>query len=135
MLEDLTLFSMLQKKMDWLARRQEVLSENVANANSPNYQARDLKPLDFKAMVQDTVPTVQAVVTNPMHISPEADKTSFETVKAQQAQESKLNGNTVLLEEQMQKIGEGTSNYNFAINLFKKNISMLETAINKSSSS
>ena len=105
MFEDLTLFAMAKKKMDWLARRQEVLSENVANANTPKYQSKDLAPLSFKEAVA-AAPQVQAVVTNPMHVSPPIEPSRFEKVTERHPDESKPNGNSVLLEEQMEKIGD-----------------------------
>ena len=39
---------MLRERMSWLNARQDVLSQNVANADTPGYTARDLKPLDFE---------------------------------------------------------------------------------------
>ncbi|MEK9647431.1 MAG: hypothetical protein VW547_17980 [Alphaproteobacteria bacterium] len=41
------LFSMTAKKLDWLSKRQIVLSQNLANADTPSYAPRDLKPLGF----------------------------------------------------------------------------------------
>ena len=46
-LQNLTLFQMSEEKMRWLAQRQSVLSENIANANTPDYMPSDLKPLKF----------------------------------------------------------------------------------------
>ncbi len=131
MFEDLTLLAMAQKSMDWLARRQAVLSENVANVNTPNYQAKDLAPLSFKNLLQAEAPPVRAVTTNPMHISPAVEQASFETVTERRPEESKLNGNSVLIEEQMQKIGDVKTNYDLAVNLFMKQINMLKTALGK----
>lgn len=132
MLENLTLFAMAQKSMDWLSRRQEVLSENVANANTANYQAKDLTPLNFKNLLTKDE-AVRATVTNPMHISPEVQQASFETQKERRPEESKPNGNSVLIEEQMEKIGDVKGKYELAINLFTKNLTMLKTAIGKGS--
>ena len=42
---------MLRERMTWLNQRQDVLSQNVANADTPGYVARDLKPLDFDDML------------------------------------------------------------------------------------
>jgi flagellar basal-body rod protein FlgB len=134
MFEDLTLFAMAQKSMDWLSRRQEVLSENVANANTANYQAKDLAPLTFKHLLAKDV-AVRAAATSPMHISPEVEPATFQTVTERRPEESKPNGNSVLIEEQMQKIGDVKGNYELAINLFTKHLSMLKTAIGKSSGS
>src|SRR3546814_14125761 len=50
------LFGMLQRRMDWLGDRQRVLSQNVANSDTPHYAARDLKPLKFGELVQGTAP-------------------------------------------------------------------------------
>ena len=134
MLEDLKLFAMAQKSMDWLARRQEVLSENIANANTANYQAKDLKPLSFKNLLTKDE-TLHATTTNAMHISPAVEPASVEIVKERNPDESKPNGNSVLLEEQMEKMGDVKGKYELAINLFTKNLTMLKEAIGKGSSS
>lgn len=133
MFEDLTLFAMAQKSMDWLSRRQEVLAENVANSNSANYQPKDLAPLSFKNVLQQQDTAVRAVTTNPMHVSPTVEPAKFETVTERRPEESKPDGNAVLLEEQMQKIGDVKSNYDLAVNLFNKHLGMLKTAIGKGS--
>lgn len=49
--ENLTLMTGLLKKIDWLEERQKVLAQNIANADTPNYQAQDVAPLDFKELV------------------------------------------------------------------------------------
>ena len=131
MFEDLTLFAMAQKSMDWLSRRQAVLAENVANANTPQYKAKDLAPVSFKDLMQPVAQPLRAVTTNPMHISPDVVPTRFDTVTEHNPEESKINGNSVLLEEQMQKIGDVKGSYDLAVNLLMKNIAMLKTAIGK----
>lgn len=132
MFEDLTLLAMARKSMDWLTRRQEVLAQNIANANTPKYQAKDLQELDFKKVFEkeSSIP-LQAVVTNSMHIQPPVEPIKYEAITEKNPDESKPNGNSVLLEEQMQKVGEVKGNYDLAINLLQKNIKMLETAAGK----
>ena len=134
MFEDLTLMAMARKNIDWLTRRQEVLAENVANANTPKYQARDLKPLDFKKVMEAEQQPVQAATTNPMHISPAVEPVKYDPTAERNPDESKPDGNTVLLEEQMEKIGDVKAKYALAINLLQKNVKMLQTAIGKSGS-
>ena len=67
-----------------------------------------------------------------MHYSPDVEPAKFETVKERQPEKSKPNGNSVLIEEQMQKIGDVKGRYELAVNLFMKHLSMLKTAIGKS---
>ena len=47
---DLPLVGMLKQRMSWHQERQSVLAQNVANADTPNYRARDLKEPTFGAM-------------------------------------------------------------------------------------
>ena len=49
---DIPIFSMLRTKLQYSQERQRVLSENVANVDTPNYRARDLKAPVFPALTQ-----------------------------------------------------------------------------------
>jgi flagellar basal-body rod protein FlgB len=136
MFEDLNLFAMAQRQIDYLAKRQSVLSENVANANTPQYQVKDLAPVSFKDLMAPPKEAVHLAVTNPMHISPELASLSpaqsqFQEVKVGRPQESKPNGNQVLIEDQMQKLGQTKGEYELAVNLMMKNIAMFKTALDK----
>ena len=78
---DIPLFAMLKGRLGYLSDRQRVIAENVANANTPGYQARDLKPFSFQAHVQAatgsaaasgvTAPGMMAV-TQPGHMQPKS---------------------------------------------------------------
>ena len=131
MFEDLTLFAMAQRQVDYLARRQSVLSENVANANSPGYKEKDLAPVSFKDLMAQPNEGVRATVTNPMHLSPEVTPVRFEEVKVRSPEESKPDGNQINVEDQMQKIGDIKGDYELAVNLMMKHINMLKTALDK----
>jgi flagellar basal-body rod protein FlgB len=47
------------------ARRAEVLAANLANADTPNYQARDL---DFSSVLANELDASQLATTNPGHL-------------------------------------------------------------------
>lgn len=133
MFTNLTLLQMAKKTMDWAARRQEVLAENVANADTPQYRPNDIQALDFKRELTGTQPTAQPVVTNPMHVAGVPYATEPDIKRIRQPYESAPDGNAVVLEEQMQKVGETRQNYELATTLFNKNIKMLRTALGKGS--
>lgn len=131
-LRNLTLFDMTKTKMDWLAQRQKILAQNVANANTPNYKARDLKELDFgreiEKIMQPRVPTAQ---THPAHHSGTLpERGPFRDVTPKTFEES-IDGNRVVLEEQMEKVGSNKGQYELALNLFKKNVGLLKSALGK----
>src|SRR3984957_18869347 len=64
---DIPILSMLRTRMQWHQERQRVLAENVANADTPAYRARDLAPPNFENMQQRTAPLGMAR-TDPGHI-------------------------------------------------------------------
>ena len=43
---DLPLLSQIKGRLTWLDERQRVVAQNVANADTPGYVARDLKAAD-----------------------------------------------------------------------------------------
>ncbi|CCG39660.1 flagellar basal body rod protein FlgB [Magnetospirillum molischianum] len=130
MYDKLDIFKVTKAQMDWLAQRQEVLAENIANANTPRYLPKDLKPVSFKEVLTGTqAPTVTAVATNSAHIVPEMGIDPFKSVTQRKTYESAPDGNAVILEEQMAKIGESGTSFNTSASLFQKYQKMIMNAL------
>lgn len=131
MYDKLQVFQMAKQRMDWVAERQAVLSKNIANADTPKYQPKDVEKLTFKETLVKA-PQVSQSVTHSGHIaSPLAAPTRFDTVNAGKPYETSPDGNSVVLEEQMLKMASGRSAYNVAANLFQKNMKMIKIALGK----
>jgi len=125
---DLPLLSMLRERMTWLHQRQDVLSQNVANADTPRYVARDLKDLDFDRMVGAQYGTKMAT-TNVRHIALSSmHGGKFEDHETPD-QESNPNGNAVSLEVEMIKVADTQAQYAAAANIYAKAVAMMRTAI------
>ena len=45
---DIPILSMLRMRLEWAQARQKVLAQNVANADTPSYQARDVAQVKFE---------------------------------------------------------------------------------------
>ena len=58
---DIPILSMLRTRLQWAQERQRVLAENVANADTPNYRARDLAPPKFEAPAEAGTPPLTGV--------------------------------------------------------------------------
>src|SRR5271167_16115 len=133
-LPDIPLLSMLKTRMSWLNQRQDVLTENVANADTPGYVAHDLKKLDFADTLANTNGPSQAasqlIVTDPRHISlpATAGKSSFEDVEVRDTA-ANPDGNSVSLEQEMIKVSDTQAQFQAATNLYSKAMSMMRTAI------
>jgi flagellar basal-body rod protein FlgB len=128
-LHDLPLLSLLRERMTWLNQRQDVLSQNVANADTPRYVARDLKTLDFDKMVGAASSGTKMMTTNARHIAISSlHGGKFEDHETPD-QESDPNGNAVSLEVQMIKVADTQAQYAAAANLYSKAVRMMKTAI------
>jgi flagellar basal-body rod protein FlgB len=138
-LGEIPLFAMLKGRMGYLSDRQRVISENVANADSPGYTPHDLKPFSFEARVKAATATpgvgsaaVGQAMTQPGHMQLHGGHGAT-PVKAQNAKDSEttLDGNSVVLEEEMMKMTDARMNYDAAISFYQKSLGMLKLAIRK----
>jgi flagellar basal-body rod protein FlgB len=136
-LDDIPLFSMLKSRLGYLSERQRLIAQNVANTDTPGYAPQDLKPF--------TVPSAAAggagggtlalapVQTNPAHLSGSQASAGggAQTWSPQTTadSETRLDGNKVVLEEEMMKMTDARTNYDTAIGFYEKSMSMLELAI------
>ena len=128
-LNSIPLMSMLVKRMAWLNQRQSVLAQNIANANTPNYTPRDLKPLDFDRLARAAAAKLTLVTTKPGHLqATEAMGGASPTIR-QRTLETSPTGNAVNLEAEMMKIGRNRMEYDLAVNLYRKHVALLRAAL------
>ena len=52
MRERAVLFDLISARAGWLAQRQAVLGQNVANADTPGFRPLDLAPASFERLLQ-----------------------------------------------------------------------------------
>ena len=121
------LFDALVKRMTWLGDRQTVLAENVANADTPGYAPRDLRPPNFHDLVQQTRSQVTLVTTQPDHIAVKPSLVD-ETVREDSSDRS-LDGNGVSLEREMMKVSQTANDFALTSTLYRANINLIKTAI------
>jgi len=128
-LSDVPLLSMLREQMSWLADRQSILSQNVANADVQGYERRDLKPLDFSdELKQATAPgPVTLATADPRQIAPPQTTPQFEEIDASEKDASGGNG----AEEEMMNVSDTQAKYQAAANIYAKSIQMMRTAIDR----
>lgn len=128
-LNGIPFFALMRDRMSYLDRRQQVIAANVANADTPGYMARDLQPFAQAVARQgSTVGQVTAVRTNRMHIGSSAPTASpYDTVNSPDS-EVTLDGNRVVLEDEMIRMGEARMNYDAAVGFYQKSLSMLRMA-------
>ncbi len=131
--EAIGVLSALKSSMKWLSARQEVLSQNVANASTPRYEAQDLEALDFGKILraQDSGNTGHA--QHASHFGRSGSMSKSEEIReiASPGTETSPDGNSVVLEEQMLKVTETQARYQAAINMYQKSAGMLRMALGR----
>jgi flagellar basal-body rod protein FlgB len=124
------LFSLLMNRMSWLSSRQSVLAENVANAATPDYVARDLKPMDFTTMLASQPLSPTLARTDVRHIAVRATQPAASYAETDALGDGGTpTGNIVSLEQEMIKISDTQIQYQTATNLYQKAVSMFRTAL------
>lgn len=131
-LGQIPLFEMLRGRLSYLSERQKIIAENVANANTPGYAPHDLKPFSFQAQMQaqQMAGASTMAVTNPGHmLPPHASRADAPKPVATKDSETTLDGNSVVLEEEMLKMGQARMDYDAAIGFYQKSLNLLRMAV------
>ena len=128
-LNDLTLFSMLERSVSYHARRQAVLAENVANADTPGYRPRDVQ--SFAEVLEDSgIGQMEPRVTHARHLSggsgAEAARRPMDDVY-----EIAPSGNEVVLEQQLVAINENAMQHDLTLRLLDKHRRMIQMAFGR----
>lgn len=132
---DISLLSALRTRMQWHQERQRLLSENVANADTPNFRPRDLVPPRFQPAATATSNAgfsqrVTLARTDAAHLAPSAGGTNFGTGR-KAGYEVRPTGNAVNLEDEMMKVAANQMDYQAATTLYSRSLGLLKTAIGK----
>lgn len=137
-LNNMPLLAALSKKINWLTARQKVVTENVANADTPGFKASDLRPLDFRKelaeVTHSSTPKLAPTTTDPRHLVGTESAARLEPVVEKTTTDRDINGNTVSLEDEMMKVSDNASDYQLMTNLYKKQVGLIKTAIGRSGS-
>lgn len=108
------------------ARRLEVLSQNIANADTPNYKARDL---DFKQMLRKAHdPDMILTSTQPGHHS-HGQPSGTLGLKYRNPFNTSFDGNTVEMSVEQANYGQAAGQYQATLNFLESRVSSLRRAL------
>jgi flagellar basal-body rod protein FlgB len=139
----LPLLGALKSKMGWLNQRQKIVSENVANAQSPGFKPHDLKAQDFQTLLKQyrsqqsgaphqmagsDVSKVGLMRTQGGHIGSQPSGAGVAGKEVSLDSETTLDGNAVVLEEQMVKMAESRMQFEAAVAFYTKSLAMVRMA-------
>lgn len=132
--DDLPLFTLLKGRLGHLNQRQRLIGQNVANADTPGYAARDVKGFTFADALRakggsDGVTTARTDAAHLQGAAPKANGPhSVWSSKLTPDSETTLDGNSVVLEEQMIKMAESRADYDAAVSFYQKSMNLIRMA-------
>ncbi|MCO4757703.1 MAG: flagellar basal body rod protein FlgB [Oceanospirillaceae bacterium] len=110
------------------SRRAEVIANNIANADTPNYQARDI---DFKSVLSgvSSEPTLQVAKTDGGHASGFLNPDMAADLMYRIPSQASVDGNTVEVQEEMASYTENALAFQSSFTFVDKKFKGLMTAI------
>jgi flagellar basal-body rod protein FlgB len=127
------LFQLISARLSWLSQRQAVLSQNIANADTPEFQPKDLRTADFTRLVEGLAGRSSGLAlaqTKPAHLNgaPMLQIGLAGHPLATEYEEAP-DGNAVVLEEQSAKAAQTALDFQLTSNLYRKYLGMVRVAL------
>jgi flagellar basal-body rod protein FlgB len=125
--------SFFQEAIRLRQQRQEVLSANIANADTPNYKARDF---DFTKALKEAMgngpsrlPDISLALTSERHIPAKAQSTARAELLYRQPVQPSLDGNTVDMDVERVAFADNTMRYQTDLTIISQRIKGLISAL------
>lgn len=122
--------SFQQQVLGLRAQRQQILAGNIANADTPNYKARDI---DFTAALKDAVAgrssgNLALATTNTAHLPGSVQENSARLLYRSPVQPS-ADGNTVDMDVERAQFSENAVQYEASVAFITAQIKLLTAAV------
>lgn len=124
--DQIALFSLADRRLAWADRRQQVLTQNIANADTPGFRGRDVVP--FAAQLAGRVLAPAPVALPPGALagtSPSrADTRALPTATTP-------DGNGIQLDAQLMRVADTETTQALVTGLYGKYLGMFRTALGR----
>jgi flagellar basal-body rod protein FlgB len=121
-----------QQSIGLRAERQEVLSSNIANADTPNFKARDF---DFASAMEGalgqrlSLPNTSLMLTSPRHIPAQGAAESTVDLLYRQPYQASLDGNTVDMNAERVQFADNAMHYQSSMTVLNGQIKDMLRAV------
>ena len=131
------ILSGIRRQMETLSDRQRVIAQNIANSETPGFKARMVEDADFSDLLGNSgtggirVAKPRVELTAGMKGLGAIQPAGAGIVLDKDISETKPDGNNGTLEDQLLKLGQVQADFSAMTNLYRKQLSMLKTAVGK----
>lgn len=128
MFEKIEMMRMARAMGQHVAQRQTVVARNIANADTPDYKARDLEPFEDSYRRRDGIPALRT--SDPRHIaSPDWSPAAARQITGEAGVSP--NGNSVSLEAEMLKAAELKREHDLSLGIYRSALDLMRTSIGR----
>jgi flagellar basal-body rod protein FlgB len=128
MLEKINLFQMATSMASHAGTRQAVIAQNIANADTPGYKARDVTP--FAELVRASGEGFSSRATRSNHLYGTSGPAEPEVLE-KPGGVSNPNGNQVALEDEMLKAVEVKRQHDRALAIYRSGLTILRSSLGR----
>lgn len=123
-------FRFLQKALDLRAYRQQVLASNIANADTPNYKARDFDfAKELSRAVDGQSGKVELRTTSARHLQGKQSNPLGVDLGYRNPLQPSIDGNTVDMDIERAQFTDNAVHYQFAVDRISSKVKSLLSAI------
>jgi flagellar basal-body rod protein FlgB len=120
---------LMQQKMAWDSENHDIISANIANADTPGYKSKELKKIDFGRMAMQESKRLKMATTSGVSLQGDNATQEYRVEKKRKTYETSPVKNNVAIEEQMAQLAYNSNDYQMVTNLYKKTTGMFKTAL------
>ena len=106
-MQDLAIFAIASQRNRWLATRSAAIADNIANADTPGFKAKDVP--SFEAALTSSATAVAR--TDSRHLAPAQFGAKAYDLVQRASDSTKHSGNTVSLESELTNLGDVRSQH------------------------
>ncbi|MBT5026851.1 MAG: flagellar basal body rod protein FlgB [Nitrospinaceae bacterium] len=121
---------MMVKSLDMMSTRQNLISSNISNVDTPGFKASDI---DFQAQLREAMGSKGSLnlrATNSKHFGPSTSNIGdLSPDPFEESSAAKANGNNVDIDNEMAKMAENQIIYNATVQLMMKRGSTVRSAV------
>jgi flagellar basal-body rod protein FlgB len=117
------LFALADKRLSRIGERQSLLARNIANADTPDFKPRDLKPFITTLNSQ----MIEPARTSAMHLAGSVLPLDTEAAQTERAPD----GNGVAMDEELTKIADTDAAHRLVEGLYRKYLGLFRTVLGR----
>jgi flagellar basal-body rod protein FlgB len=117
--------AVLSRALDLRTQRHQALASNVANADTPNYKARDL---NFQDAMQQAMTGLKLTTTSASHL-PDNQSSGLAKLQYRSESQSAVDGNTVDMDVERAQLADNALQYQILTQLIADQFKGMKTAL------